>query len=436
MAQPFDPSDPVFLRGLTQRRLGRRDFLRNAGIGAGTLSLGAILAACSNGGDSSAPASGAPAAGIYDGDPAGMLNMANWALYIDKAKDPDTGDVTHPSLDRFTQETGIEVNYREVIDSPETFFGKLQPVLAAGQDTGWDIMVITNGRVFDTMNRLGYFQELPGPERFPNFQANAGPAVKSPSYDPENRYSIAYQSGITGIGWDPTQVAELRPDNPTITSIQDLYDPAFAGKVGMFGDTLDMPSLALLGIGVAPAESTPDDWRAAADVVTQARDDGIVRQFFAGSGYINSLSHGDVALAMAWSGDIFQTNLSGDSEGLQFTIPDEGGAIWTDNMTIPPLAQHPVDAITYMDYIYDPEVMAMMVEWINYVSPVPASQRVILQDAAAATDPEDKAYLTNVARSPLVFPTAADAEKLYAYRTLTEEEDAEWLSIWQPISQS
>lgn len=431
----FDGTDPVFLRGLTQRRLDRRAFLRGAGVGASTLSLAAILAACSNDGSSVQP-SGSAAAGTFDGDPAGQMNMANWSLYIDKAKDPETGEVTHPSLDAFTAETGIEMNYREVIDSPETFFGKLQPVLAAGQDTGWDIMVITNGRVFDTMNRLGYFQELPGPERFPNFQANAGPAVKGPSYDPENKYSIAYQSGITGLGWDPVLVAELRPDNPTITSIQDLYDPAFAGKVGMFGDTLDMPSLALLGIGVPPEESTPEDWRAAADVITQARDDGIVRQFFAGSGYINSLAHGDVAVAMAWSGDIFQSNLSGDSEGLQFTIPTEGGAIWTDNMTIPPLAQHPVDAITYMDYIYQPEVMAMMVEWINYVSPVPAAQDVILADAAAATDPADKTYLTNVANSPLVFPTAQDAEHLFNYRTLTEEEDQQWLDVWQPISQS
>jgi len=436
MARPIDPNDPVFLRGLTQRRLGRRDFLRGAGVGAGTLSLAAILAACSSDSSSTTPASGSAAAGTFDGDPAGEMNMANWALYIDKAKDPQTGEVTHPSLDKFTADTGIKVNYREVIDSPETFFGKLQPVLAAGQDTGWDIMVITNGRVFDTMNRLGYFQELPGPERFPNFQANAGPAVKGPSYDPENKYSIAYQSGITGIGWDPVLVAQLRPDNPTITSIQDLYDPAFAGKVGMFGDTLDMPSLALLGIGVAPEDSTPADWQAAADVITKARDDGIVRQFFAGSGYINSLAHGDVAVAMAWSGDIFQSNLSGDSNGLQFTIPTEGGAIWTDNMTIPPLAQHPVDAVTYMDYIYQPEVMAMMVEWINYVSPVPAAQQVILADAAKATDPADKTYLENVANSPLVFPTPQDAEHLYNYRTLTQEEDQQWLDIWQPISQS
>ena len=434
-AQSFDPMDPVFLRGLTQQRIGRRDLFRYAGAGVGAVSLSAILAACSS---SSTPASSASAAStalsMFDGNPAGNLNFANWTNYMDKAKDPNTGQIIHPSLDLFTKETGIKVNYQEVIDSLEGFFGKIQPTLQQGGDTGYDIMVITNGRVFDMMNRDGYFVPLPR-DRFPNFDKYASSAVKDPSYDPGNKVSIAYQSGITGLGWDPAQVAQLRPANPTITSIKDLFDPAFKGKVGMFGDTLDMPSLALLGIGVDPEKSTPSDWAAAAATIAKARDAGIVRQFFPGSGYINALSNGDTAVTMAWSGDIFQANLSGASSGLQFTIPTEGGVIWTDNMTIPPHAQHPVDAITYMDYIFQPRIMAMMVEWINYVSPVPAAADVILADAAAATDLAGKKYLTNVASSPLVFPTAADLGRLYNYRTLTAAEDTPWLAVWSPLSQ-
>ena len=426
------PIDPAFLRGLTQRRIGRRDLFRYAGVGVGALSLSSILAACNS--KTSTPTASVSGTGMFDGKPAGEFNFANWTFYMDKAKDPATGQVTHPSLDRFTAETGIKVNYREVIESPEGFYGKTAPLLAAHEDTGWDIMVITNGRVFDTMNRNGYFVDLPR-DRFPNFDKYASDAVKDPAYDPGNKVSIPYQSGITGLGWDPVQVAALRPDNPTITSIKDLFDPAFKGKVGMFGDTLDMPSMALLGIGVDPETSTPGDWAAAAATITKANADGIVRQFFPGSGYINALTNGDVAVAMAWSGDVFQSNLSGDPNGLQFTIASEGGVIWTDNMTIPPLAQHPVDAITYMDYIYQPDVMAMMVEWINYVSPVPLAKAVVLADAAKATDPADAEFLTNVANSPLVFPTAEDLAKLYNYRTLSATEDPQWLAVWEPISQ-
>jgi len=104
-------------------------------------------------------------------------------------------------------------------------------------------------------------------------------------------------SGITGIGYDPELTGR------EITSVLDLFDPAFEGKVGMFGDTEDMPNLTLLGMGVEPSESTEDDWQAAADKLTKQRDDGLVRQYF-GQNYVNALTSGNVALTMAWSADV------------------------------------------------------------------------------------------------------------------------------------
>ena len=56
---------------------------------------------------------------------------------------------------------------------------------------------------------------------------------------------------------------------------------------------------------------------------------------------------------MAWSGDIFQQ--VSDGTDLKFVIPEEGGTIWTDNMCIPKTAQNPVDALTLMDYFYQPD---------------------------------------------------------------------------------
>ncbi len=95
--------------------------------------------------------------------------------------------------------------------------------------------MITNGETLDKLFGLNYLVELPADKR-PNFDKYASDAVKSPPYDDGNKFTMAWQSGLTGIGWDPVQVKELRPDNPTITSMNDLFDPAFMGKVGMFGD--------------------------------------------------------------------------------------------------------------------------------------------------------------------------------------------------------
>jgi spermidine/putrescine transport system substrate-binding protein len=419
--------DPAWLRGMTMRRMSRRDLFKAGGVGATALSLGAILAAC-GGGDSSGTQGGDSAAIDWSAKPAGTLDFANWPLYMDKEK--VGGETVFPSLEQFTEETGIQVNYLEVIQGNSTFFGKIQPQLAAGKSTGYDLIVITNGETLTRLLSLDYVVKLPTDMR-PNFDKYAAPSVKDPAYDPGNKYTMAWQSGLTGIGWDPKQVAELRPDNPTITSMNDLFDPVFAGKVGMFGDNADMPNLTLLGMGIDPETSTVDDWNAAAEKLTAQRDDGIVRQYYE-QNYIQALSNGDVALAMGWSGDIFQSNLSGDSEGLQFAIPTEGAIIWSDSMMIPKGAAHPVDAMTYMDYVFDPDVAGQMAQWINYITPVPDSKAFVL---GLYEDTGDE-YYKNVAESPLVYPTPEDEAKLSTYRVLTEDEQMEWNAIFQPIYQS
>ena len=410
--------DPAFLRGLTMRRMSRRQLFRSAGVGAGALSLGAILAACggtsSGGGGGGGSSSGG--SGIdWNPDPAGGLLFANWPLYIDKKK--VNGEVTYPSLEKFTQTTGIEVTYREVINSNPEFFGKIQPQLQAGQPTGWDIIVITNGPTLDQLLRLNYLTELPA-DKHPNFDANASDAVKDPPYDPGNKHSMAWQSGLTGIGWNPELVKQLRPSNPTITSMSDMFDPAFKGKIGMFGDAQDMPCLTMVGMGIDPAVSTPDQWQQAADKLEAQKP--LVRQYYT-QNYTNALQNGDVALTMAWSGDIFQLNLEGDASGLQFCAPSEGSIIWTDNMCIPNGAANPGNAITYMDYVYQPEVQAVIEAYVEYICPVPA--------AKDSMDPE-------FANSPLIFPSADDLAKTHVYYTFkTPEEEQQWNALFQPIYQ-
>ena len=269
----------------------------------------------------------------------------------------------------------------------------------------------------DQLLRLDYLVELPADKR-PNFDANASVAVTNPAYDPGNKHTMAWQSGLTGIGWNPELVKQLRPDNPTITSVADLFDPAFDGKLGMFGDAQDMPSLTMVGMGIDPASSTPEQWQQAADKLQAQKP--LVRQYFT-QNYTNALQNGDVALTMAWSGDIFQLNLEGDASGLQFCIPSEGSVIWTDNMCIPNGAANPVDAITYMDYVYDPEVQAVIESAIQYICPVPS-----------ASDYIDPAF----ADSPLVFPSAEDLAQTHTYYVFkTPEEEQQWNSLFQPIYQ-
>ena len=394
------------------RRLTRRELLRAAGVTAGAVSLAPMLAACSS-----------PPEDPFAGQTDGIVNFANWRLYIDKLEDPN--GISHiPSLEAFTEETGIQVNYRAVIDDAETFFRATEKWLRAGEPTGWDIMVITNGQTLTKMIELDYLMELPA-NLHPNFDANADPTVTDPDYDPGNRYTMAWQSGITGIAYNPELTG--RP----ITRLADLFDPAFQGRVGMFGDATDLPNLALLAAGVDPETSTEADWRAAADMLAAQKARGLVRDYFT-QGYINALSNGEVALTMAWSGDIFQKNLAGSSK-FKFVVPEEGAIIWTDCMCIPRASQHPLDAITLMDYVYRPDVAATIAAGAQYITPVPGARGVLEERAAEATG-EDAQLLQQVATSPLVFPAEQDLARLHSYRVFDNEDElVAWNRIFAPF---
>lgn len=394
-------------------RLSRRALLRSTGAGLGGLALSPLLAACGIG--SQAPtAKERPPRGVFDEPKSGILRFANWPYYMDTAR--VNGKSVHPSLERFRRATGIQVEYREVIEDYASFFARLEPELRSGEDTGWDLVVIGYPKWVPLMIRLGYLTPLDH-SHLRNFHKYAAAKYKDPSYDPGNRYTIPWQSGITGIGYDPNLTGR------EITSVMDLFDPAFKGRVGMFGDTEDLPNLTLLGLGIEPSSSTPDDWQKAADLLMRQRDSGIVRQYF-GQSYIGALQRGDVALTMAWSADVFISNNSGHPN-LKFVVPDEGALLWTDHLCIPRRAQHPVDAITYMDFVYRPEIAALLTAWVQTVSPVPKAQSVLVERG-------DK----KVAHSQLVFPTPDVYERLHNYRILKPEEEETWNTLFQPIFQS
>jgi spermidine/putrescine transport system substrate-binding protein len=412
------PLDPALLRGLTMPRISRRAALR----GAGLVGASAFLAACGVEGSNKEEAP--QAAGFWESQTkAGVLDFANWPLYMDQEK--VGGKVVYPSLQDFTKETGIKVNYKEVINANESFLGKITPSLKAGQPTGWDLMVITNGTPLDKLLRQKLLVELDH-SKLPNFQKNADPSIKNPSYDPGNKYTIAWQSGLTGLAYNPKLTK--RP----ITSINDLFDPAFKGKITMFGDNEDYPTMMMIGLGIDPVTSTVEDWKRTAEKMKELRPQ--LRGYIDNAGEADALSSGNAWISMAYSGDIFILNNSG-SPDIKFVIPKEGAALWTDNMMIPKGAKHPLDAITYMDYVYRPDVAAKLAAYISYITPVPAAKEQ-LQAQAAKAKGGDKETLDGLISSPLVFPSAADLSKAKRYRTLSVAEEQVWNRIFQPIVQS
>ncbi|WP_440104521.1 polyamine ABC transporter substrate-binding protein [Streptosporangium sp. H16] len=413
----MDPrTNPAFLRGMTQSRsVTRRDALRLGGLSAAALAL----AACGVEGKKVATVPPRDAIAEYWGSKKknGTLRFANWPLYIDK------DGKRYPSLELFTADTGIQVSYQEAIQDNSTFFGKVQPLLAANNDIGYDLMVLTNGLQLSKAIALGYLVPLDH-SKLPNFAANASSAVKNPTWDPNNAHTIPWTVGVTGIAYNPKYVDEVK-------SIQDLWNPKYKGKVGMMLDTQEVANFGMFALGIDPDKSTEADWKKAGEKLKEQRDAGLVRKYYEND-YVDALARGDIWITMAWSGDIFQQVAEG--KDLRFVVPEEGGTIWTDNMCIPKTALNPVDALTLMDYVYQPKIATMLVEYINFITPVSSAKDLVLADAAKAEGDEKKA-LEQIAESPLIFPSEADMAKLRSYKTLTSAEEKIFEDIFQPVTQ-
>jgi spermidine/putrescine transport system substrate-binding protein len=405
------PIDPALWRGLTQSRTSRRGFLKAAGAGAGALSLSSILAACGTSGVSTnaSTENGVGSATWWSQQPeTTTLNYANWPYYI------DVSHGKHPSLDQFKDQTGITVNYDEPINDNTSFFTKIRPDLQAGNYIGWDVIVLTNSDP-PLAQLIGAGWAVPlDQSRMTNFKQYASPLVSDPAWDPGNKHTIAWQSGYTCIGYNTKYITE------EITSIQSLFDPKYEGKIGMMGISTELGSAGLLANGVDPASSTPDDWTKAAETLQAQKP--LVRSYY-DQDYIKALKNEDIWISMVWSGDVFQAANYQGYDTLKAVIPQEGAMFWTDNQLIPVGVENPVAAMTFMDYVYDPQVQALIEAYNAYVCPVPSAKPLIA-----------KAGYPEVANSPTVFPDDQQVaiSKPYFQFTTAEELD-QWNSTFEPI---
>ncbi len=398
-------------RAMRRDRISRRAFLAKAGRGgmyAGlALALPSILAAC------------APS-----GTAANKIRWANWPAYIDLDETIEANPTQYPTINTFIAENGIEVEYREAVNDNEEFFGTINPALDAGQSTGWDLITV-GGWLIERMIRLEYLQELDH-TKLPNFAANAAELYKDPWYDAGSARSVVWQGGITGIGYDPNLTGR------EITSFEDLLDPAFKGKVGMFSEMRDTLELAILSLGVAPENATTDDARRAQQKLLTAAEAGQFRNFY-GNEYYDELAQGNLAITMAWSGDITQMALY-DNADVKFVIPEEGGLRWTDNMAIPNQGAN-VDAVhKLINYWYDPAVATILSEYIGYFTPVDGVADLVQADADAAReegDIETADALDGVAAT--VVPTAEQVASTHEDTPLSEAQETEWNDLFLEV---
>ena len=387
---------------LLRNPLTRRRILQRGAAGALSASALAYLAAC--GTDEESGGDGQKAAEeetIPKGKIASSMYIANWPLYIDEKRS---------ALKSFQEKNGTKIKYVEEVNDNDQFFGKVRQQYDQGSSGGRDIHVVTDWMA-DRMIRLGYVQKF-DKSTMPTADANVIERLKSPPFDPKRDFSMPWQSGLTGIIYRK----DLVKREPK--SVEDLFDPAYKGKVTMLSEMRDSVGLVTAWQGADPEKASVDEYMKAIEKIQEGVDSGQIRGF-TGNEYIKDIPKGDSVVIIGWSGDAVQ--LKADNPNIEFVLPESGGMLWTDNMQIPVGAPHAYTAEKFIDYVYQPEVQAPIEAYINYICPVEGTKEVLAKDS-----PE-------LAENPLIFPDAADFENLYIFRDLKPEEERELNDAFQQL---
>jgi spermidine/putrescine transport system substrate-binding protein len=387
--------------GLYLPGISRRGLLRGAGLSAAALGGSSLFAACGTEGAQVAKGS-CTSTDLSDKEK--TLVFSNWIGYVDPVKAKDTS-----TLEKFQQESGITVDYKNGdVNDNETFFAKVSPQLQDCRSTGRDAFVVTD-YMAARMIELGWIQKLDR-SNMPNVEANLIDFLKSPDWDPDREYSVPWQSGMTGICYN----SEL---TDPVTSFEELLTrPDLKGKVDLLTEMRDTMLFLLLMEGSDPEDFTAEEFTAAIDSLQGYVESGQVRRF-TGNDYIDDMKSGDVLACEAWSGDVI--NLLGGGK-YKWVPPEEGFAIWTDNVLVPNKAEHKTNVETMMDFYYDPVNAAKLSAWNYYFCPVAGAQEEIARFDKSAVNSEFIFVDEQTLQTGYQFMSLSDSEETTYQRQFNE----------------
>jgi putrescine transport system substrate-binding protein len=376
------------LVGPSDRRVGRRRFLQTAGLLAAAGVAGYAGGTVAGMGDDDPPA-----AASADGPPVSgnrrnerLLNIYNWSDYID--------DRTIPL---FQALTNLRVNY-DVYSSNEDLLARMR-----SGPTDYDIIVPTNNFI-PTYMKLDLIEPL-RQDLMPNL-TNLDKEFVETDYDPGNRYTVPWQWGTTGIGFNRKRAGD------EVDSWAAVFEPssAMGGHVTLLREVTDLIGCALIYLGRSPNSIDDADL---ADVVKLVRSIKPKLKGFTTDTYIDELAASETWLAQGWSGDVFQAQ--DQNEDVSYVIPKEGSLRFVDVMAVPKGAPHPGNAARFMNYVLHPKVQARISSYVSYGTPVSLAKPLLPPDQT---------------KDPAIYPPA---DTKLSILTLTGQKLQKWQAAYDEI---
>lgn len=396
---PRTPTGPSAARGaLTSRRTVLR------GLG-GLVVAGASVGVLPLFGQDGAQQDPAKCRATDRSEDDGLLVVSNWPGYIDPRRDAGN------TRELYEERTGVTVRYTDDVNDNAEFYAKVKNQLSSCEPVGRDLMMLTDWMAA-RMISLGWVQPIDR-RAVPNLHANLIEPLRGVAWDPDLQFHAPWQTGLTGVAYNAAKTGE-------IGSFAELLDnPELKGRVTLLSEMRDTMAFALKIVGADPEDFTQDEWDDAVDRLRKAVSDGQVRAF-TGNEYIQDLAAGNIVACEAWSGDVIQ--LQFENPDIKFVAPEEGLALWSDNMLVPNGAEHQANAEAWIDHFYDPAVAARLAAWVNYICPVEGAREEMEKIDGSLVD------------NTLIFPDEEMLARTFAFMPLDDRQATAYERDWSDVT--
>jgi spermidine/putrescine transport system substrate-binding protein len=328
------------------------------------------------------------------GQPAATPQPAAWEPLVFYSW---AGYMPQDILDLYQKEYRVPVKYVSYSDQDEAM-----EQLRAGKRQ-FDVAVLGDVHLAAAVNE-GLLAELDY-QNIPNFH-NLGANFRDLTNDPGNRCSIMIQWGTTGI------IARSDRLVQPVTTWADLWNPTYAGKVGVWPYPREVIGITLKSLGYSINSEDPGELRAAAHKLAQLRKNVYLLDPAAPTGTA-SLLDGKTAMFFGWSFDAMEAQ--DKLATAVYVLPQEGTILWSDSVTVPANSPHKQAAEQFINFLLRPDIAAQMVNEMWIPSPNEAARPFI--------KPE-------ILDNPLVYPPPENLGQAEFYAAVSAETQELHEQMW------
>ncbi len=322
-----------------------------------------------------------------DSTAANELFIYTWADYTD-------ADL----LESFTEQTGIRVIV-DIYDSNEAMLAKMQ----AGGGSSYSIIYPSDYMV----GRMVQLQLLRPMERS-QIQGldNLFEKFQNPEYDPGNRYSVPFTWGTTGLIYNSARLSTPPDDWDYLWTHQN----DLSRRLTLMNDVREVMGAGLRSLGYSYNATDRAQIRAAYEHLVNLKP-AIAN--FTTDGWRDLILAGDLKVAMGYSFDAL--SVSDENPDLEYVVPMSGSSLWTDTMVIPRTAPNVQGAYAWINFMFQPQVAADLIERLYFATPNRAAYNLLSQE---------------LRENPTLFPSESVLERCEGILPLTREDERKFARYW------